>query len=327
MKTVAQDQVETKHRLITRSNFDGIVNTALLQKINLIDDILYVHPKDVQEGKVAVTDQDIVSNLPYVENAFMAFDHQLDMPEVMKLNKNHALFTDVSSVSEIIFDYYGGEEVFGKEVSAMVEAANRSKRTDFSKEEVLSPRGWDQLIFLTDPRTGLGHFKSFRISNKALMKKLPQLLLTYDIEALLQTPDVKERVDLCEKYHEDFIAQLKRVTKVKEGIAVIDLRAEEVVYPGNRYMVYALFPEVEVSVHILRGVENKNSVFALGKSIFHKHEALNMRDIASVYHGGGHSDAATCQVAHHESDAVLHDIVSRLQQQMIKSREELCATS
>lgn len=327
MKTTSQEQTAPKYRLITRSNFDGIVNTALLKKLDMIDDILYVHPKEVQEGRVSVTDKDIVSNLPYVENAFMAFDHQLDIPEVMKLNKNHVLFTDVGSVSEIIYEYYGGEEVFGKEVLPMIEAANRSKSADFSAEEILDPKGWSQLIFLTDPRTGLGYFKNFRISNKALMQELPQLLLNEDIDTILQHPDVKERVDLCEKHHEDFIAQLKRVTKVKDAVAVIDLRDEEVLYPGNRYMVYALFPEVEASVHILKGVENQNSVFALGKSIFHKNDMLDMREIASVYGGGGHIDAATCQVAHHESDAVLHDIVSRLQKQMIKSREELCATS
>ncbi len=314
-----------KHRLITRSNFDGIVNTALFLKLGIVDEILFVHPKDVQEGKVEVTSDDIVSNLPYVQNAHMAFDHLIDTPDVMKINKNHALFTDARSVSEIIYEYYGGEEVFGAELLPLVEAANRSKTADFTEKEVLAPEGWNRLIFLTDPRTGLGRFKHFRISNKALMHALPQMLLDQTIEEILEHPDVKERVEVCERYHEAFVEQLERVTYIEDGVAVVDLRHEETIYPGNRYMLYARFPQVHTSIHLLPGVENKNSVLALGASIFNRPK-LNMRDLVETYGGGGHEHAATCQVAHEEADEVLENIVADIKAE-VKTEEPACEIS
>ena len=320
-----QQEQQQQHRLITRSNFDGIISTALLMKLGMVDEVLYVHPKEVQDGNVVVDENDIVTNLPYVESAFMAFDHKLETPEKMKLNKNHALFTDAGSVSEVVFEYYGGEEVFGKEVRPLVEAANRSKSASFTKEEVLHPEGWDRLIFMTDPRTGLGRFKHFRISNYALMQVLPELCLIKSIDEILANGDVSERMAICDEHHAAFQEQLKRCTRVEGDVAVIDLREEEVIHPGNRYMVYALFPEVSASIHILKGVENKNTVFALGKSIFNKSNESNIHEIVKQYHGGGHADAGTCQVSHEKSGEVLERLLSDLQ--VHSCEEELCETN
>ena len=320
-----QQEQQKKHRLITRSNFDGIISTALLVKLDMIDEVLYVHPKEVQDGNVTINGNDIVANLPYVESAFMAFDHKLETPDKMKLNKNHALFTDAGSVSEVVFEYYGGEEVFGKEVRPLVEAANKSKTASFTKEEVLYPNGWNRLIFMTDPRTGLGRFKHFRISNYALMQVLPELCLNKSIDEILANSDVAERVAVCDKHHEAFHTQLKRCTRVEGDIAVIDLREEEVIYPGNRYTVYALYPEVSASIHIFKGVENKNTVFALGKSIFNKSNENDIYEIVKQFHGGGHADAGTCQVSHEESGAVLERLLSDLQVDL--RQEALCETN
>lgn len=66
-----------KYRLITRSDFDGLVCAVLLKKLEMIDDIKFVHPKDMQDGLIAVTDKDITTNLPYVEGVYLAFDHHL----------------------------------------------------------------------------------------------------------------------------------------------------------------------------------------------------------------------------------------------------------
>jgi nanoRNase/pAp phosphatase (c-di-AMP/oligoRNAs hydrolase) len=320
-----KQQEQKRYRLVTRSNFDGIVSTALLLKLDLVDEILFAHPKEIQEGNIAVGENDIVTNLPYVENAFMAFDHKLETPDKMKLNKNHALFTDAGSVSEVVYEYYGGKEVFGESLYALVEAANKSKSAAFTKEEVLHPEGWDKLIFLTDPRTGLGRFKNFRISNYALMQKLPHLCLEKSIDEVLKDEDVAERISLCAQYHDAFVAQLKRCTRIEGDVAVIDLRKEDVIYPGNRYMVYALFPEVSASIHVINGVENRNSVFALGKSIFHKSNDHNIYQIVSQFKGGGHRDAGTCQVPHKESAVVLETLLSDLQ--TLCSQEELCETN
>ncbi len=325
MEKRQEEQTQQKHRVITRSNFDGIISTALLLKLDMVDEVLFVHPKEVQDGNVAVGENDIVTNLPYVESAFMAFDHKLETPQKMKLNKNHALFTDAGSVSEVVYEYYGGQEVFGEEMHGLVEAANKSKSAAFTKEEVLHPSGWERLIFLMDPRTGLGRFKDFRISNYALMQKLPKLCLEKSIDEIFADADVAERIALCDRYHEAFKAQLERTTRVEGGVAVIDLRKEKVIYPGNRYMVYALFPEVTASIHIISGIEEEKSVFALGKSIFNDANSSDIYEIVRQYGGGGHRDAGTCQVTHEESASVLESLLHALQ--VGCRQEELCETN
>ncbi len=302
-----------KYRLVTRSNLDGIISAVLLKKLDKIDDILFVHPKDVQDGKVEIGSGDIVTNLPYVDNAHMAFDHKLDASDSnIKLNPHHALFTDVESASQIIYEYYGGEEVFGGEVLPLVTAANRSKSADFTKEEILSPSGWELLTFLSDPRTGLGRFREFEISNYELMKRLIDLLLTKDIDEVLESKDVKKRLELYRDSEKEFHSQLKRCVKIEGDVAVIDLRDEEIIYPGNRFVVYALFPEASASIHILQGLNRQNIVFALGKSIVNKSSDKDISKIVTKYGGGGHKNAGTLQVPHLESDAVRADLVALL---------------
>ncbi|HIP60831.1 MAG TPA: exopolyphosphatase [Campylobacterales bacterium] len=301
-----------KYRLVTRSNLDGLVSAVLLKKLDMLDDMLFVHPKEVQDGNVEITKEDIVTNLPYVKSAHMAFDHRFDSRDEIKLNPNHILFTDASSVSEIIYEYYGEKEVFSDDVLPLITAANKSKNADYTKEEILEPKGWELLSFLTDPRTGLGRFRDFKISNYELMKKLVDQCAQNSISEVLASDDVKERIELYHKYEKDFVDQLKRCVAVEGDIAVIDLREEEIIYPGNRFVVYALFPEVSASVHIFQGVGKQNTVFALGKSIFNKNNEKNIYDIVSKYGGGGHSDAGTCQVVHAEVDTVCIELVDAL---------------
>ncbi len=302
-----------KYRLVTRSNFDGIISAALLKRLDLVEEILYVHPKEVQDGNVTVGEHDIVTNLPYVEGVHMAFDHTLDVHDKqIKLNAYHALFTDAGSVSEVIYEYYGGAEVFPDEVLPMIAAANKSKSARYSKEEILSPEGWDLLSFLTDPRTGLGRYRKYKISNYALMQKLPDLCLQYGIDEILELEDVKERVERYRSSQEEFVGQLRRCTQIKGDVAVIDLRDEETIHPGNRFMIYALHPEVTASVHIFEGLDGKNIVFALGKSILNRSNETDIYEIVSRYGGGGHKDVGTCQVDHDEAERVRDEIVTAL---------------
>ncbi|OQX74569.1 MAG: exopolyphosphatase [Campylobacteraceae bacterium 4484_4] len=302
-----------KYRLVTRSNFDGIISAALLKKLDMVEEILYVHPQDVQDGIVKVDEHDIVTNLPYVEGVHMAFDHMLDIHDKqIKLNAYHALFTDAGSVSEVIYEYYGGAEAFPDEVLPMIAAANRSKSARYTKEDILSPGGWDLLAFLTDPRTGLGRYKEYRISNYALMQELPDLCLQYDIDGILESPDVKERVERYDASREQFVTQLQRCVEIEGDVAVIDLRNEETIYPGNRFMIYALYPDVSASVHIFRGRDDRNTVFALGKSILNRSNEKDIYEIVSRYGGGGHKDVGTCQVDHKDAERVREEIIALL---------------
>jgi hypothetical protein len=306
-------EYEKKYRLVTRSNFDGIVNTALLLELGIINEICYVQPRQIQDGSFPVSQDDIVTNLPYVTGVHMAFDHRLDLQGDTKLNDHHALFSDAASVSEVIWEYYGGEKRFGKKLYPLVEAANRSKKADFTEAEIRDPKGWDQLIFLTDPRSGLGRFRDFRISNYALMQKLPALLLEMEIDDILNDPDVKARIALCEHYHDAFIEQLQNRTEYRDGIATLDLREVEKIYPGNRFMLYALFPDTKISIHIFPSKKEGESVFALGKSIFHKNHPIDLHQLLAPYGGGGHAHAATCQVPDHQAAHLKDLLLAKLQ--------------
>jgi len=307
-----QEIENKKHRLVTRSNLDGIISAALLKEIDKIDEILFAHPKDVQDGKVTIDSNDIVTNLPYVNSANIAFDHKLEHDKNTKLNPNHVIYTDAKSVSEIIYEYYGAKESFDESVLPLIEAANKAKSASYTKDEILSPKGWNFLSFITDPRTGLGRFRKFRISNYALMEKLTDLCTTHTIKEILDSQDVKDRVELYNKHQQEFIDQIKRCTKVDGDVAVIDLRDEAVIYPGNRFMIYALYPEVTSSIHIINGINKENIVFALGKSIINKNSDKNINSIVTKYNGGGHSDAGTCQVSHEEAEKVKLELVNHL---------------
>jgi hypothetical protein len=310
-----------RYRLVTRSNLDGIISATLLKKIDEIDEISLVHPKDVQDGKIKITENDIVANLPYVKNAHMAFDYNLDTTKNgFKLNPNHALFTDAHSVSEIIYEYYGAKEVFDEQSMILVKEANRSKIVDYSKDEILNPKGWTLLNFITDPRTGLGRFNKFRISNYELMLRLSDDLCNINsIDEILALDDVKERIDFYKASKQDFIDQLKKCTKIEGDVAILDLREEDIIYPGNRFMLYALFPEITASIHVLDGLNSQNTVFALGKSIINKDNTSNIFDIVSTYDGGGHKDAGTCQVSHQEAQNICNQLVKSLKSKELET--------
>ncbi len=64
-----------RFRLVTRSDFDGLVCAALLKHLGMLDDVKFVHPKDVQDGKVELGPGDITTNLPYHPDVHIAFDH------------------------------------------------------------------------------------------------------------------------------------------------------------------------------------------------------------------------------------------------------------
>ena len=302
-----------KKRLITRSDFDGLVCAVLLKEMDLIDDILFVHPKDMQDGKIEVTKNDISTNLPYVEGIGLAFDHHLsEMKRNVNKHTNHIIDPNAPSAARVVYDHYGGKDRFTMISDEMMEAVDKADAAWFTKEEILDPKGWVLLSFLMDARTGLGRFRDFRISNYNLMMDLIDYCKDHTIDEILALPDVKERVDLFFKYKDDFYNQIKRLAKVDENVLIIDLRDEEVIYPGNRFVKYALFPETNISIQIIWGFKKQNTVFTVGKSIINKSSQVNIGDIMLEYGGGGHRNAGTCQVSHEKAPMILQELIEKL---------------
>ncbi|MDR7326289.1 MULTISPECIES: exopolyphosphatase [Catenuloplanes] len=301
-----------KHRLVTRSDFDGLVCAVLLRRLDMIDDVLFVHPKDVQDGVVDIRPTDILTNLPYAPQAHLVFDHHHS--ETLRVEgkpDNHIIDASAPSAARVVYDYYGGVARFPDLSFDLMDAVDKADSAAYSVDEILRPTGWTLLNYLMDSRTGLGRFQNFRISNYQLMMQLIDACLHHqDVEQILALPDVAERVRLYRDQSELFVAQLKRVTTLRNDVVVVDLRDEEIIHAGNRFMVYALFPEARVSVHVIWGRQKLNTVFAVGKSIVDRSSPVDVGEICLRYGGGGHLAAGTCQVPHDDAERVLGEIIA-----------------
>ena len=303
---------DTKYRLVTRSDFDGLVCAVLLKHLDLVDDIKFVHPKDMQDGKIEITDRDISTNLPYVPGVHLAFDHHLSETIRNGQQENHIIDPEAPSAARVVFDYYGGYDVFPERGEEMMLAVDKGDSAQFSREEVLKPEGWELLNFLMDARTGLGRFREFRISNYQLMMELIDHCKDYTIDQIMELPDVKERVELYHEQAEKFEEQIKRCATVHGNLVVLDLREEETIWAGNRFMIYALFPQTNISIHVLWGLKQQNTVFATGKSIFDRSSRTNVGELMLKYGGGGHQAAGTCQVENDQAVETLQALIAQI---------------
>lgn len=302
-----------KYRLVTRSDFDGLVCAVLLKELDMIDDIKFVHPKDMQDGKIEITARDITTNLPYVEGVHLAFDHHLsETIRIQDKKDNHIIDPKAPSASRVVYDYFGGRKRFADISDEMMAAVDKSDAAMFSKDEVLFPKGWELLSFIMDARTGLGRFHNFRVSNYQLMMKLIDYCKTHPIEQILELPDVKERVDLYFEHDPKFKAQIRRCSTEYKNLVVLDLRDEEMIYAGNRFVIYAMYPGCNISIHVLWGLKKQNTVFAAGKSIFDRSSKTNIGELMLQYGGGGHANAGTCQIDNDKAEGVLKDLIKKI---------------
>jgi nanoRNase/pAp phosphatase (c-di-AMP/oligoRNAs hydrolase) len=304
-----------RYRLVTRSDFDGLVCAALLKQLGMLDDILFVHPKDMQDGKVELTDRDITTNLPYVAGVHLAFDHHdSELERLDETPENHVISADAKSAARVVYDHFGGAERFPGVSAELMDAVDKADAADFSENEILDPQGWIFLSFLMDPRTGLGRFRDFRISNYQLMMQLIDACTQLSVEEILASPDVAERVALYREHADAAREQIVRCATVHGKLVVLDLRDEEVIHPTNRFQVYALFPGCSVSMHVLWGLRQQNTVFAVGKSILDRSSRTNVGALMLSYGGGGHAAAGTCQIANERAAAVQAELIARIRE-------------
>ena len=301
-----------KYRLLTRSDFDGLVAAVLLEHLDLIDDILFVHPKDMQDRKIQVSSRDIATNLPYVDGLFLCFDHHES--EVLRGSprNNHIIDPHAKSAARVVWDYYGGDKAFPSLFLPMIHAADKIDSADFTMGEVMNPAGWVLLGIITDSRTGLGRFRDFHVSNYDLMMRLIGLCRTKELDDILELPDVVERIALYRKHEDLSRRQLQKCSRIQDQVLIIDFRSEENIYAGNRFTRYALYPETNLSIQIMWGRDKKNTVIAMGKSIFNKTSKVNIGELTLGFEGGGHEGAGTCQVPNDRTDEILAEILERI---------------
>ncbi len=303
-----------KYRLLTRSDFDGLVCAVLLEELGMLDEIRFVHPKDVQDGKIDVTERDILTNLPYVPGCHLCFDHH-DSETIRTADMtadNHVLVADADSAAQVVFDHFGGSARFANVSKDMMDAVNKADSARFTRDDVLHPEGWELLSFLMDARTGLGRFREFRVSNYDLMMELISYCRDHTIEQILELPDVQERVELYRAHDDKVKEQIIRCASVFDNLVILDLRNEETIYAGNRFLIYALFPSCDISLHVIWGLRKQNTVFAIGKSIFDRSCTTDIGALALRFGGGGHAAAGTCQVDNDDAGRVLKQIIRQI---------------
>ncbi len=309
-----QPQPNQKYRLITRSDMDGLVCAVLLKDLGIIDEITFAHPKDMQDGIIEVGPNDITTNLPYVEGVYISFDHHSSEVERSGGPKdNHVIDPDAASAARVAYDYFGGAEKFPSASEEMMSAVDKADSAAFTREDIMNPQGWELLSFLMDARTGLGRFRNFGISNYQLMMKLIDTCREkQNINEILELPDVKERVELFYECLPKFKEQIERCSVIHKNVIVLDLRKEETIWAGNRFMIYALFPQCSVSIHVLWGKNKQNTVFAVGKSILNKTSKTKIGQLMLENGGGGHDAAGTCQVDNLKADEILKELISKI---------------
>ena len=300
--------------MVTRSDFDGLVCAVLLKELDLIDDIKFVHPKDMQNGTILISGTDITTNLPYVEGVHLSFDHHSS--EVSRAGgkqpDNHIIDPDAPSAARVVYDHYGGKDKFPHVSDEMMDAVDKGDSAQYSEDEILNPGGWALLNYLMDARAGLGRFREFRVSNYNLMMQLIDYCRDHTVEEILALEDVKERVDLYMEHMEPPKEQIKRCATVHGNLVVLDLRDKETIYASNRFMIYALFPATNISIHVMWGLNQLNTVFATGKSIINRTSKTNIGDLMLKYDGGGHENAGTCQIENDVAEKVLGELVGQI---------------
>jgi len=307
-----QIRLSGRYRLITRSDFDGLVCGMLLQEANLVDTILFAHPKDMQDGTIQASDRDIIAGLPLVPGCAACFNIHVD--ENFEQKSDTLVYdSHQPSVARLIYSWLGGRLAFPRIDQAMLAAVDKAHSAQYSIDDILNPSGWVLLGFLMDARTGLGRFRDFRLSNYQLMMELIPFCRSHRIAEILEHPDVLERVQLYREHQEKCRLQIENSIRIEGIVGVLDLRQEETIWAGNRFLLYALFPQIAVSIHIIWGLRRQNTVFAVGRSIVNHSCTIDIGSLMETLGGGGHASAGSCQVRNDHADDVLPTIVTALQ--------------
>ncbi len=301
----------SKHRLLTRDDFDGLVSAALLSSLGLLREVRFVHPRDMEDGLIDVMQDDIVADLPHRFGRHLAFDHHPSTQDNGQ-SGNAVVDPTAKSTARVVYNHFGGPEQFPTVTPDLLDAVDKWESADFVRREVLQPEGWDLLAFLLDPRTGLGRFRRFRISNQQLVLDLIETIADNDVESLLDMQDVRERVEVYRDHQDRFADQIRRCSVVRDRVLLVDLRRERTLYAGNRFVKYALFPHVDSSIQVMWAFKRSTAAISVGRSIFDSDLQVDIGSLMASHGGGGYGYAGACQVDAEAVDDTVEQIVTAL---------------
>ena len=297
-------------RLITRSDFDGLACGALLKEAGIIDSWKFAHPKDLQDGLVEVNENDVLANVPFVEGCGLWFDHhssEFERNELLGKFKGESRVTP--SCARIIYDYYGGKERFSH-FDEMMEAVDKVDSGQLTIDDIQNTKGWVLVGFIMDPRTGLGRWRNFTIPNYRLMEVLMEALRTMNTDEVLALPEVVERIEVYFEQEALFKKMVSEHTRVEKDLIISDLRGVDPIYSGNRFMIYSMYPEQNISIWIVNGKGGKGCSCAVGYSILNRTSNVDVGSLMLKYGGGGHKAVGTCQFNDEEMDAKIESLIN-----------------
>jgi len=287
-------------KLVTRSDFDGLVCAAILKELDIVEEILYAHPKDLQDGKIEVSENDVLANVPFVEGCGLWFDHHTSEYDRLQLEGKYKGASRIEpSTARVIYNFYselGGYEAKLSSLEEMVQAADKADSGQYTRDDIVNPQGWMMLAFIADPRTGLGYRRTFRISNFDLMKQLPDLLRMKSIDDILALPDFQERIKVYREESDTYKTFIKENSYVDGDAIVIDLRQIDSIPTGNRFIEYTIYPDQNISLRLVTTKSKENIMISIGHSTLNKTSQVDVGSLTLQYGGGGHKKVGTCQV-------------------------------
>lgn len=298
-------------RLLTRSDFDGLACGAILKKLGVVDSFKFVHPKDIQDGLIEADSNDVLANIPYIPGCGLWFDHHSSENERLGDIVFEGVSRPADSAARVIYEYYGGVSAM-PELEEMIVAVDKVDAAKLSIAEILDPQGWVLLGFIMDPRTGLGRFRNFRISNYELMGVLMDACADQKIDKIMENPDVKERFDCYFEQAALFKQMVLERTRTDGNVIISDLRDVDPIYAGNRFVVYSLFPDQNISLWIVDGRAKQNCAIAVGHSVINRSSKTDVGSLLLKYGGGGHHQVGTCQVDYDDADRVIGELVAKM---------------
>ncbi|MBP5385448.1 MAG: exopolyphosphatase [Lachnospiraceae bacterium] len=299
-------------RLVTRSDFDGLACGALLLAAGVVDHWTFAHPKDLQDGLVEINSNDCLANVPYVEGCGLWFDHHSSEHERLQLEGKYKGESRITpSCARIIYEYYGGKETFPN-FDDMMTAVDKVDSGDLTIDEIMNPQGWILVGFLMDPRTGLGRWRQFTVSNYQLMEKLMVACKDKSTEEILAMPDVQERIDVYMEQTAKFKEMVQAHTRTEGNVIISDLRGVDPIYTGNRFMIYSMYPEQNISAWIVSGRGGQGCSAAVGYSILNRTCTIDVGSLMLKYNGGGHKKVGTCQFSNENMDTELPKMLKEL---------------
>ena len=300
-------------RLLTRSDFDGLACATLLKELGVIDSWKFVHPKDMQDGVIEVGPDDVLANVPYVKGCRLWFDHHTSEKERLGTFQFEGVSRPADSAARVIYEYYDGATRLAH-LAEMVRYVDKVDAAKLTIEEIRNPTGWILLGFIMDPRTGLGRFRDFRIPNYELMETLIDACRTQPIEEIMNNPDVAERVAMYREQDALFRDMVEKTTRTDGNVIISDLRGVEPIYTGNRFTIYSMYPEQNISIWAVDGRNKQNCPIAVGHSVLNRTSKTDVGALMLKYGGGGHPQVGTCQVAYGDADRVIAELVAKMKQ-------------